>query len=479
MDSSPNSFRNLFLASIATLLSAAGFYFATGLYPVWVLMWLAALPLLLIAPKLSWQMAFLTALLARALGGLSQWGYHQMLHLPLWLCLIALLGPALVFAQGIVWFRSFFQRGQLWRATLALPCLFIAYEYLHGFPFGTFEDTAYSQMNNLPVLQLGSLTGLWGIGFAVLLFAPALAVLLLSSGSKRRSIAIAFAAFYGCVFAYGTWHLHATPPAADSVRVGLAASDLPENLYQLGPGEEQRKMQLLRDYADQVRLLAAQGAKVVVLPEMTIFVSDSLSPQVDQLFEETARAAKAQVLLGVLHGTSAGTFNEARLYSDAGDLQTVYRKHHLVPGFEGNTAPGTDISVLPRSSGKIGVAICRDMDYPELSRRYGKENVGLLLVPAWDFDVDRWSHGRMALMRAVEDGFSIVRSVKLGILTVSDDRGRVLAERATTPSVSFTTLLATVPLRHNATLYQKWGDWFAWINLATLLALAFVGRTKA
>jgi hypothetical protein len=32
-------------------------------------------------------------------------------------------------------------------------------------------------------------------------------------------------------------------------------------------------------------------------------------------------------------------------------------------------------------------------------------------------------------------------------------------------------LIATVSVRHDSTLYQKWGDWFAWINLTALVAL--------
>ena len=35
----------------------------------------------------------------------------------------------------------------------------------------------------------------------------------------------------------------------------------------------------------------------------------------------------------------------------------------------------------------------------------------------------------MAILRGVESGFSIARSAKLGILTATDDRGRVLAQR--------------------------------------------------
>jgi apolipoprotein N-acyltransferase len=86
----------------------------------------------------------------------------------------------------------------------------------------------------------------------------------------------------------------------------------------------------------------------------------------------------------------------------------------------------------------------------------------MLLVPAWDFDVDRLWHGHMAILRGVEDGFTIVRAAKQGFLTVSDDRGRVLAETRTTPQEPFTTLVAAVPVRHDPTLYQRWGDWFAW-----------------
>ena len=36
---------------------------------------------------------------------------------------------------------------------------------------------------------------------------------------------------------------------------------------------------------------------------------------------------------------------------------------------------------------------------------------------------------------------------------------------------TFTTLVATVPLRHDTTLYQSWGDWFAWLDLAVLAGL--------
>ena len=109
--------------------------------------------------------------------------------------------------------------------------------------------------------------------------------------------------------------------------------------------------------------------------------------------------------------------------------------------------------------------------------------MALLLVPAWDFDIDGWLHGRMAILRGVESGFSIVRCPKQGILTVTDDHGRVIAERDTSSSAqagspAFASLVATVPVRHDATIYARLGDWFGWLNIALLVGLIAAGRFR-
>jgi apolipoprotein N-acyltransferase len=107
------------------------------------------------------------------------------------------------------------------------------------------------------------------------------------------------------------------------------------------------------------------------------------------------------------------------------------------------------------------------MDFTGLSRKYGEAGAGLMLVPAWDFNLDRAWHGHIAIMRGVEDGFSIVRAAKDGFLTVTDDRGRILAETRSN-SAPFATLIAEVPAAHDKTLYLIMGDWFAWLALAIL-----------
>jgi len=458
----------MMLAMLAVALSAVAFYLSDGLNPAWWAIWLAPLPILSIAPRTSWPRAGMAALAAQAIGGLSLWNYHSMMRLPVWFRLALLLAPAITFALAVLLFRAFFRRGKVWLAVAAFPVVIVSYEYVTSLALGTFGDTAYMQLKNLPVLQLGALTGPWGIGFAVMLFPAMIAALILSQAESRRRLAIAVVMVFGCVLAYGAYRLRSTPPAPHSIVVGLADSDLQKNSL---PQDDASAMQLMRDYAEQVKTLAQRGAEVIVLPEMTALVRDSISRDVDKLFEETARRANVQIVLGVLHVTRSAAFNEARFYSATGGLETVYRKHHLVPVLEGRTTPGTDISVLPQPVGKVGLEICLDMDFPNPARQYGRKDVGLLLVPAWDFDVDRQWHGHMAILRGVEDGFAIVRAAKKGLLTVSDDRGRVLAEASTTPQETFTTLVATVPVRHDATLYQRWGDWFAFVDLAALAGL--------
>jgi apolipoprotein N-acyltransferase len=176
----------------------------------------------------------------------------------------------------------------------------------------------------------------------------------------------------------------------------------------------------------------------------------------------------------VNHVTGHVAYNEARVYV-AGVPERSYHKHHLLPPFETRIfTPGTARLIFEapgKAAGQTwGVEICKDMDFTEPARGYGRADVGLMLVPAWDFTVDAFWHGHIAVMRAVEDGFSLARAAKHSTLLVVDDRGRVIAETAS-GSAPFATLLATVPAGHDGTLFQLWGDWFGWLALALLVVV--------
>ncbi len=83
----------------------------------------------------------------------------------------------------------------------------------------------------------------------------------------------------------------------------------------------------------------------------------------------------------------------------------------------------------------------------------------------------------MAILRGVESGFAIARAAHSGRLTLSDDRGRVLAEASSEKHDA--ELVGELPLRETQTLYARWGDWFAWLDLAALLGVAGSGLASA
>lgn len=82
--------------------------------------------------------------------------------------------------------------------------------------------------------------------------------------------------------------------------------------------------------------------------------------------------------------------------------------------------------------------------------------------------MDGFWHGHIAVMRAVEDGLSLVRNAPRGFLRAADNRGRIVAETASN-AAPFSTALTTVPAGHNETLFFLLGDWFGWGAIVLLL----------
>ncbi|PYL22193.1 MAG: hypothetical protein DMF37_12575, partial [Verrucomicrobia bacterium] len=191
--------------------------------------------------------------------------------------------------------------------------------------------------------------------------------------------------------------------------------------------------------------------------------------EVDALFSATAADTRAAIVLGLVRRTPFGAFNSSRFYSADRKFEGNYDKHHLVPGVEPEK-PGDKRVLLDQASGRWGLQICKDMDFPKLSRKYAAEGATLLLVPAWDFNLDRWLHARMAVLRAVENGFALARSGRNGLLTLSDNRGRIVAEAATVPG-RFVSITEKVNIGPEKTFYTRAGDWFAWVCVAVFVSL--------
>lgn len=449
----------------AILATALLSWFSGGLHPLWLLAWVAPLPILWFAAKAPAWAAAGAAFLAWFIGGFTLWGYfHGTLHMPAPVAFTLFAFAALVPALTAALFSALLRRNAPWLAMFGAPALWVAAEYANSLssPHGTHGSLSYSQLDFLPALQLASLAGPWGITFILVLTSAALAV-----GISRRAWRVSSAGLAVTVLAlvFGAIRL-SQPQGGELVKVGLIASDLKENQGVAEPGEPAAR--LFADYAREAATLAKQGVQVVVLPENMAVV---LAPGADHALQDFADSSGVQILAGMLRvDTGTGKrYNEARLYSPQAPV-VAYDKQHLLPPFESPITPGAQLALLQKTGGLWGVAICKDMDFTNPASLYGTAGAGLMLVPAWDFVDDAWHHGHIAIMRAVEGGFSLVRSARGGFLTVTDDRGRVLAE-TTSWSAPYASLVATVPTGHETTLYLRLGDWLAWLSIA-LVALS-------
>lgn len=460
-------------AVAALAASAVLFFLGNGLTPMWPLMWLAPLPVLVFGlRKPAWQAAGAAAG-AWLAGGLNLWGYLRILHAPPVVWFIDFGTSALVFAAGVLLLRALERRGALWSAWLSLPALWVAFEYARNlvWPHGSGACIAYSQLNFLPFLQLASLAGPWGMGFVLMLFPAGLALAIhrwLLARSQALRLLAATLSLVAAVLIFGALRL-ATPQPGPGVTVGLIASDPNGGAPVNDPGAPTQR--LFANYAARAGQLIARGAQVVVMPEDMGVALDANVAAIDAVFQPIADRTGAVLVVGMARIGAAGRHNEARIYTPHAPVRS-YDKEHLLPPFEtSHFTPGTTRALFPApaAAGQTwGVAICKDMDFTHPALNYGRASVGLMLVPAWDFHVDRFWHGHIAVMRAVEDGFSLVRSARGGFLIVAGNRGRIVAE---TPSDSapFATLLAKVPAGHSRTVFLLLGDWFGWCAIALLL----------
>lgn len=458
----------LVFALVATALSAAGWWFGAQLHPVWWLTWLAPLPILWLATRVRARWAALAAFVAIAIGDLPYWPYmHSYIRLPLAPTLLAIFGPALIMALAVLLYRRLALQNRHLAAAFGVPVLVVAILFLNGITSlnGTWGDLGYTQMDALVVIQIAALTGVAGAGFLVML-GPACAAVLCNGAAPRASRLRTLLVGGGLIvlaLAFGVWRLRAAP--ADSgtpVKIGLVSLDNAEPLQSPASVKGERLMQR---YAVAAQSMASAGAQYVLMPEDSWVVSQADVPALHALASQT----RANILTGVDYKPEdAPERNMLLTFHPDGSTPAQYMKHHLVPGLERQFTPWNGYTMLAGTP-RIGMAICKDMDFQPIGLNYARRDAQLLMVPAWDFKIDGWLHSRMAIMRGVESGFAIARAARNGRLTLSDDRGRVLAEANSANRDA--QLLGTVYLRNTHTLYARWGNWFGWLDLAGLLAL--------
>jgi predicted amidohydrolase len=192
--------------------------------------------------------------------------------------------------------------------------------------------------------------------------------------------------------------------------------------------------------------VAAQGVNLAVLPEMwsSGFSYKNLNELalrtqgiVFELLELSSR--HKMVIIGSMPEPNGDKVFNAVYVIDNGSLAGVYRKMHLFSllGEERAFSGGDSWLCAETSLGKVGVIICYDLRFPELSRRLAVEGAQVICVPA-QWPKPRQEHWRTLLRaRAMENQLFIVACNACGIIgkldffgmsMIIDAKGELLAE---------------------------------------------------
>ncbi|MCC7054510.1 MAG: hypothetical protein IT355_14670 [Gemmatimonadaceae bacterium] len=445
------------------------------LEPVAWLAWVAPVPALVLASRspharTRWLMV-LAALVAQS-GNLSA----LTRIMPAGLAIGVSGALALVLAGILNAAQRHLRHASVVPGMLALPLLWTAVDTVmaHALPDGNWNSYAYTQVGMLPLLQVTSILGVPGLLFVLTLVPSAIAFVLLHGRRPRGTVraCIAVMLTLAVTMAFGAARLRQRQ-AGPSVTIGLVAIDDAIGLQARAP-----YIGAIRSaYAARVAELAAQGARLVVLPEKIAVTTPAGAGEWQRYFSDLAAAQRVGLLASITIDGGGPPENFAWLFGADGRLDDAYLKHHLAPPERAYRA-GTNFAVRDVSGFRAGLAICKDMHFASFAREYGARDVAVVLVPAWDFTVDRTLAARMTMVRGVENGFMVIRSSRDGLLTVSSAYGRVIAERPSAGMPGAGLLVTTVVPPPIRTVYTRFGDWFGWLCVAGAAVLLVAGRRR-
>jgi apolipoprotein N-acyltransferase len=381
------------------------------------------------------------------------------------------------------------------------PAAWVATEFFRGYLFGGFPwvPLGNSQVTVLPVAQIASLFGVYGVSAIVALVNASIAYALLVDGRSRIKALAVTAAILIAAGGWGTWRIAGGRLTREgtALKVGLVQA----NIAQDDKWKSSEARRIFTTHIAMTRDLVRRGAEFVIWPES----STPFTFEGDTEGEPVMRALAREVKVPILFGSDQevvkpeGHYNSAFLLGPDGQTRAVYRKIHLVPfgeyvpfsgwlssfpplvqtlaGFAPFT-PGTSVVLLPIGDKVVSTAICYEVVYPSLIRQAVAGGSQLLTTITNDGWYGRSSapfqHFEMASMRAIEQGRYLARSANTGISGVVDPYGRIVRQSAIFEQAG---LVEEVRLLTSRTVYSAIGDAIAYVAMAlTAAALITVGR---
>jgi apolipoprotein N-acyltransferase len=386
--------------------------------------------------------------------------------------------------------------------TMVFPAAAVTLDWLSGLSsLGTIGSPAYAQFGDLPLTQLVSVTGIWGLTFLMNWLAP-VANEIWERGMSWRAARYSLAPFVGVLLGtalLGGARVAFAAPVVPTVRVAALAADRAlwhgltvPRLSDLAVGSEAQRAAARSQFAlitdellDRSRQQARAGAKIVVWSEVATFALKEDEPALLTRARELAQAESIYLQISVVFAlhTDHYPFGENRtiLIDPRGQVAWDYYKtiHPLDDASVFAPGPGV-IPTVDTPYGRLATVICFDADFPALIRQAGQARADILIAPSNDWQPVDVMHARAATFRAVENGFALVRPTGNGLSIAVDSLGRQLAT-ADYYATDRLTMVANLPTRGTATIYARIGDSLAYlcvVGLVALMSLAFVRRRR-
>jgi apolipoprotein N-acyltransferase len=386
--------------------------------------------------------------------------------------------------------------------TLVFPAAVTTAEFLSASAsaYGTAGSAAYSQYAGLPLLQLASVTGIWGLTFLVSWLAPVVNQLWERgwSGPGGRTPAVLLVATLAAAMLFGGAQLAFAAPAGETVRVAALAPDrrLSELAYsapELDPGDPAERAAAaaayfrpgLEELFVRSEREAVAGARIIAWSEAAVRTLEEDQPAVVARAASLAREHRVYLQVSMIvqlaagAGPNGGPVNEnhAVLLGPDGAVVWDYLKARPTPGDGQAPGPGV-VPTVDTPYGRLATIICQDDFFPGLVRQAGRAGVDILLVPSSDWrSVSAW-HAQQAPFRAVENGVALVRPTRQGVSLATDGQGRLLGHKADYWVAAEQTLVVSVPTQGIDTWYARTGDVVAHAGVVGLLVLTGAAWTS-
>lgn len=432
--SKPDRWSYVWLA-IATVLLV----FSVGLWRIPLAAWLSPVFLIRFMRTRKVVRGYLLTMLALAIANALAWG--GIFEVPLFIYPIITSIFALLYSLPYLVDRLLAPRLKGFVATLVFPLAATAFEFLitRSNPMGSFGVWANAQHDSLVLMQLVSITGLWGLTFLMSWFGSIVNWAWEHSFSwpEIRRGAGVYGAILALVVIFGSVRLSFFHPQAGTVRIhGLMEVDWPMDKVttELLPLLETDRDAFHRITADLHALYiegtireARAGAQIVVWSEVAGFGDEEDTTALVARGQEVARGEGiylAMALYTVFPDPDRPVDNRLIVIAPSGEIVLNHLKY-------GCTAFNLGEIVLPTMDtpyGKLSGVICCDLDFPGVVSQAGRQGVDILLVPSNEpLPSVVQMHTQQAPFRAVENGFSLFRPTAGGVSLATDPFGRVLA----------------------------------------------------